>query len=231
MKSLIVIFVLFVCGFAQQPSQNNFTRTSSKALLFSFSGLSNLNANTFNNGIGGKLYVNDQIAIYAGLIMDYQKITTPINPDTNEIGYDGENSSLNIGVNGGFEWHPVNQKVSPYLGAGFLFSFGSQKQFEGNKWYRYDSGTKYKMIFETTGIYLFEIFATGGVEFFITKELSLSAEYHLGYNYLSNGESKIKYEIVQGESITPPTWPSKKNTRVSSFGFTTSGFLTLAVYF
>lgn len=232
MRTLIIILFLAIFANAQKVEQINFKKASNKALLFSFSGLSNLNANTFNQGVGAKIYLNENSAFYAGLQLNYQKTTTPANPDTNENAYDGQNTSFNLGINAGFEWHTLTAKrVSPYIGGGVMFSFGSSKQFDPNKWNKTNTGPIYRQIYETTGIFTFEIFGTGGVEFFITKEISLAAEYHLGYSYLSNGEDKVSYELVQGEDIYHPKGHSYKKSSVSKFGFSTNGSLTLAIYF
>jgi len=69
----------------------------------------------------------------------------------------------------------------------------------------------------------FGIYGILGAEFFITKELSLGAEYQLGYSVLSQ---------YNQESTTPPaaTVTTKEGT-INSAGIASTGYLTLSFYF
>ena len=67
-----------------------------------------------------------------------------------------------------------------------------------------------------------QVFGLAGVEFFLYKELSLSAEYQLGYMSTSRKDQEV---TVAGTTTTT------KIGSGSNLGITNSGVLTLAVYF
>ena len=122
-KVLLTAFALLVVAsvsFGQEvmPSLTG----GSKALLFSFGGLSNLGANNFNGGFGAKYYLSSSMAVRAGLQFASASTTTPANPAAGDVGVDGSTSSTTIGVGAAIELHLATARVSPYIGAGVGFS-------------------------------------------------------------------------------------------------------------
>jgi len=237
MKSVIIIILCVLTVsvlFGQETKEEVFFSRGSRALLFSFSGLSFLNADEFNGGIGGKYFLNDNVALRVGLNFDYSSTTTPANADTSQMGEDGSASSMEFGISAAVEWHLTRGRVSPYLGGGAMYSNRSTEQYSAAVWANNDPGPIYRTTFETTGISTIEVFGIAGVEVFITKGVSLAAEYHLRYRYASNGDNDRTVSVIHGElppGVTLPDFPTVEGNTVSHIGFTTGGALTLAVYF
>jgi hypothetical protein len=199
--------------------------TGSKALLFSFSGLSFLNANAFNGGIGGKYFLMENLALRGGLQFMSVSKSIPANPPVGVTGTDGSQSAFQLGINAAAEYHLSKARVSPYVGGGLLFSTTSTNNKTPVTGAAASVETKNarngENIDGTTylGGLSFGVSGLGGVEFFITNEISLAAEYQLGYTLLSRYSEKV----VNGLE----TKVGSKNT----IGITSTGALTLAVYF
>ena len=183
----------------------------SKAALFTFQGLATLGANAFNGGIGGKYYLIDMLALRGSLIFGLTDKVTPAPTG----GSQGDDNSWDIGLTVGGEYHLLKTRVSPYVGAeiGFVATQTSSKNLLNPQ------------TTITGGNFLFNIAALGGVEFFIIKELSLSAEYRLGYSLLSPYDTKAT--TASNPSVTVTT----KNGATSSIGIYSIGAFTLAFYF
>src|SRR5512135_61011 len=72
----------------------------SKAMVFSFSGLSNLSLNQFEGGIGGKYVLSNATVIRAGLQFAVAGSVIPASPPAGQTGTDGSASATKIGVSG-----------------------------------------------------------------------------------------------------------------------------------
>jgi hypothetical protein len=199
--------------------------TASKAVLFSFSGLSALGAGAYNGGIGAKYYLMDPLAIRASLAFGTASQTVASSLESG--GEDGENSGMLIGVSAGAEYHLTFDRVSPFFGGEINFSTQSTKSVAP-----INTANGPKVTSTNTGPILgytpgnnFSISGIGGVEFFITNEISLAAEYQLGWQLPMGYKAKVKSE---GATDTETTIEVEG---VSRFGITNSGTLTLAVYF
>jgi opacity protein-like surface antigen len=191
---------------------------NSKAMLFSFSGLSVLGAGAFNGGFGGKYFIMNSMALRGSLQFLTASQSTPANP----TGTDGSSSVTQLGLSAMAEYHLLKTRVSPYVGGGLSFSStsttdkavvngpGAQTTIKNGPVTL--GGVTY------SGGLNFGINALAGVEFFITKDISLAAEYMLGYSLFS------RYDLVAGATTT-------NEGSLSSFGISASGLLTLAFYF
>ncbi|MDR3609377.1 MAG: outer membrane beta-barrel protein [Ignavibacteriaceae bacterium] len=223
-KKIALILALFVCtSFAQEV--HSFVGYGSKAVLFEFSGLSNLGANNFDGGAGMKYFLTSQMALRGGLQVNVAGSTTPANPGTGDVGIDGSATSTTLGIEAALEYHLTTTRVTPYLGGGIGFS---------------STSTDYKpAVFGTAPLYQSEtknatgsgagttlnFFVLMGVEYFIVNEVSLGAEYRLGYDLLSPSDQE--YSSNRPGSVTVTT----KGTSSHSLYLSSAGFLTLAVYF
>lgn len=199
----------------------------STAVLFSFSGLANLGANAFDGGIGAKWYWSDEWALRGGLQFTTASQTLPANTPAGLSGADGSISALRIGVEAAAERHLTKSRVSPFVGGGIGFAITRtesknpvigvpQTTVKNNvggetvNGVHYDAGTS------------IGVFALGGVEFFVTKEVSLAAEYRLGFSSTGRADE---------ERSTGNTTITTHLGSASSFGISSAGSLTLAVYF
>jgi hypothetical protein len=208
---------------------------NSKAVLFSFNGLSTLGAGAFNGGIGGKYYLLDVLALRASL----QFLTASQTLVVAGMNTNGSSSATRFGLTAAAEYHLLKSRVSPYVGAGIDFSTTST-----NHKNPYAAGgaltTQVTIKNSSTGEVLnansytagatFGINGLGGIEFFITKELSLSAEYQLGYAYISQSD-EVRTTTTTTGGITSEITTTTPYGSTSQFGITSVGLLTLAVYF
>jgi outer membrane protein W len=202
----------------------------SKAVLFSFGGLSFLSAGTFDGGLGGRYYLSESMSVRAGIQFTSASQTTSANPGTIQVGADGRASATVMGLEGAAEWHMGKGRVMPYVGLGAAFSTTStdskpvivglppltQPETKNATGGLTVNGTTYR------GGTSFQIFGLAGVEFFLYKELSLAAEYQLGYTTTSRKDQ----EVTSGGTTT-----TTKVGSASNIGITNSGVLTLSVYF
>ncbi|MFZ1082168.1 MAG: outer membrane beta-barrel protein, partial [Candidatus Kryptoniota bacterium] len=90
----------------------------SKAFLFDFSGLSDLGANAYMGGIGGKYFLSNQVAVRAMLEFGLHDSTAK---ETEGANYTVDETMF--GIEGAIEYHlPISSRVSPYVGGGVYFT-------------------------------------------------------------------------------------------------------------
>jgi len=231
MRIFIIIILVLICSLAFAQENVTSVAEGSKAILFSFRGLDFLNANEFNGGVGGKYYIAKDLAVRVGLVLDSYTETTPSNADSTETGKDGEYSDFEFGISAAIEWHLTDKRVSPYLGGGISYTSFSSEQFPADRWNQNYTGLVVRRTTEVSGAGILAVFGIAGVEVFIMKEISLSAEYQFAYVSDSDGDVKFTDKAIQGEDPNLPRSETTKGSSKSSFGFRTAGFLTLAVYF
>ena len=192
----------------------------SKAVLFSFSGLSVLNAGSYKGGIGGKYFLMDPILLRASLAFG---MASQENPQ----GTYGSNSAMTFGISAGAEYHLAFARVSPFAGGVIGFSMTSTKIVDSSGGADRTQNNFPSTVFPA---YIpgkaFNIGGIGGIEFFITKELSLSAEYQLGWRLPIGYEQKVTSKTTAATTETTVKVPG-----LSEFGITNDGSLTLAIYF
>jgi len=230
MKRFFIILLVLLCSVAFAQEKVTSVAEGSKAILFSFSGLDNLNANAFNGGIGGKYFFAPDMAIRAGVLIESNSTEMPANADSTETGKAGEYSDFEFGINVALEWHLTDTRVSPYLGGGLSYSTFSSEYFPALTWPSAYTGPVVRTTTEVSGKGHFAVFGIAGVEVFLSKEVSLAAEYQLAYTSISAGETKVTDKVIQDQLSGYPRSETTKGNTTSSFGFMTAGFLTLAVY-
>ena len=189
----------------------------SKGMLFSFSGLSNLGAGTYEGGFGLKLYISDYMAVRGVVQLGLESTTTPANPGIGQTGTDGSSSDNTFGVGGAIEMHFTKSRVSPYMGAGILFATRSTEEKDAVIAPAIQTTVK-----NANGATSISIGVLLGVEYYVTNSVSLSAEYQLGFTSLSY---KDREETASNITVTT------KRGSGSAIGIGNSGLLTLAVYF
>jgi hypothetical protein len=198
---------------------------NSKAVLFSIGGLSNLGADAFNGGFGVKYFIAQSLALRGSLQFITASQSNPANPPAGTVGTDGSTSATQFGLTAAIEYHLTKTRVSPYVGGGLSFSTTSTT----NKSAVVGAGAQIITKNRTTGEFVgenpysggfgFGIDGLAGVEFFIAKEVSLAAEYQLGYALLS----RYNQEVVGGLTT--------KAGSLNTVGISSTGLLTLAFYF
>ncbi len=207
----------------------------SKAVLFSFSGLSILGANAFDGGIGAKYYFSDPLAVRAGIQFMTAGQGIAANPAATQQGTDGSISATRFGISAAAEYHLLKTRVSPYFGGGLGLTLTSTERKTAEVGNPPANQTITKNNFgvgaadgETIngntflGGTKFSIGAIGGVEFFIIKELSLSAEYQLGWSLTSRADEEVTTGSLTTKTKVGSTW---------QVGVAALGALTLAFYF
>ncbi|HEY6951171.1 MAG TPA: outer membrane beta-barrel protein [Bacteroidota bacterium] len=234
MKRLIVAAMTICLGASLSFGQDVVpgVGAGSKAMLFSFGGLSFLSAGSFDGGVGARYFLSDAMSVRAGLQFTAASQTFSANPGTGQAGADGSASATVIGLEGAAEWHMGKGRVIPYMGLGAGFSTTStdskptvtgvapltQSETKNSAGGLTVNGTGY------AGGTSIQVFALAGIEFFLYKEVSLSAEYQLGYMSTSR-----KDQVFSPGGGAPST--TTKVGSGSNIGITNSGLLTLAVYF
>jgi opacity protein-like surface antigen len=233
MKKIVVVVAALSLLAAVTQAQDVVPNVSggSKALLFSFNGLAYLGAGDFEGGLGAKYFLSSDLAVRAGLSFGTASQTIPTNPTPPSTGTDGSRSATMFGVAAGVEFHPGKGRVSPYFGAAAQFSTTSTeyKSAEVGNPPNPQTSVKNRTTGETingttyNGRTDISVYGIAGVEFFLYKELSIAAEYRLGF---TTGGLKDQEVDVPGY----PTVTSKSGS-TTAVGIESAGTLTLAVYF
>ncbi len=149
------------------------------------------------------------------------------NPGVGQVGTDGSRTATQFGLSAALQYYLLKTRVSPYVGGGAIFSTTSTTSKNAG------SVTPPAVFTQTTtnnslagelgyvaGMTI-GVAALVGVEFFMTKELSLGAEYQVGYSLTSRPDQEI---------ITGPTTTTTKTGSYSAINISTT-VLTLSVYF
>jgi len=233
MRNILVISLIFLCSivFAQDEPKTSIAG-GAKALIFEFDGLDNLSADSYEGGIGGKIFFSNSLALRIGFNFDRLSETEPANPDADEVGIDGEYVSTSFGLFAGIEIHTrIKSRVSPYFGGGLGFTRNSMEYKLPDIYPDVAGATSYRQINEQTGNYEFGIFGLVGAELFIIKEVSLSAEYNLTLGFYNDGDTKTTYVITAGDPGFVPADVTTKGNSGWLIGTNASGRLLLSIYF
>jgi opacity protein-like surface antigen len=223
-----IVILISVTGALEAQEQSKTVDGTNKALIFSFSGLTNLNLNSYEGGIGAKFFSEPNMAFRGGLQFANAGASIPANPPAGQTGKEGSQSAIQIGVSAAIEIHFSLSRISPYLGGGLGMMFTStesknavfgntvQTTTKNNRNGESISGTTY------FGGTTYRFFGMGGMEYFVSQNLSLSAEYRIGYSTTA----RYKEELITGNTTI-----SSDLGRTFSLGFSTGGSLAIAVYF
>jgi opacity protein-like surface antigen len=215
-----VICLLFVASMAQAAAVE--TTAGTKAMVFRFSGLSNLGLSGYsslldlgdldvpaNVGVGVRYYISDGLAIRPGLDIGMASTKTK-----GQGGFtDAKTSGSVIGLSVAVEKHlPGPASVSPYMGAGAGFMM-AKVTVEPSRFLPSDPGDELKTTDKAT---MFNVFGMLGFEWGFTESLTLGGEYRLGLNSASGSTE----EEMQSA-------PTIKSDEISGLGV---GFGTASVY-
>jgi opacity protein-like surface antigen len=230
MKKIAAIFAILVFVVSLSYGQDMVQTPSAgdKGVLFSFSGLANLGAGTYQGGFGAKYYLSDFMAIRGILQLALASQTIPANPAPGQASSNGSKSGNSFGVGGAIEVHLAKSRISPYIGGGILFSTTSTESKNAVVGAAVQGTTKNSLNGEIVngtsfqGGSTFMIGGIAGVEYSITNGVSLSAEYQIGFNSFSQKDE---------EQSAGATTTTRKGGSGSLIGISTAGSLILAVYF
>ena len=215
-KIFLFLIVILSFGIGQDFTKPDMIK-GSKAVLFEFNGLSFLNVGSYKGGFGAKYYIGPNRAVRGALLFNRYSVDIPWTSQTE--GNDGYEKATQFGIQAAAEIHVGSGRVDPYFGAGVEFIITRTKHADPSP----DPQTEYKN-FSLAGYSPgtgFHLFAIGGLEYFITKIISLSAEYQIGLEYLSMPDQETS---TSGQTI------STSGGSILEIGIQTAGFLTLAVY-
>jgi opacity protein-like surface antigen len=211
------VVVFFLTGSVAYAQVTPNLAAGTKAVLFEFSGLDMLRADEFEGGVGFKYFLDAQNALRFGLQFGTSTDTDAANPTAPDTGTDGTDKTTMWGLSLALERHLTSTRVSPYIGLGAGYSsetFESKSTETGSPPPTQSIGKGGE-----TG---FDIFALLGFEFFLTSDVSLGAEYRLGYRKTSDKDDESTFG---GTTTTVP------GNSGSEFGIESTGMFTLAVYF
>jgi hypothetical protein len=244
--------VCIVASFLLLPASMSFgddfttsVGAGSKAMLFNFSGLSVLGAQAFDGGLGAKYYLSDPLALRVSIPFAYTNESVRANA-ANQTA-DGSNSGVRVGLAAAAEYHFLKTRVSPYAGGGLGILYASTTEKRPTTSTTIGTTTTTTDIKEANnaagltvgsnffqGGTAFNAALLAGVEFFIVKEVSLSAEYQFGYGLTSQSDQKITTVVTTtagGVTSSNTNTVTTKEGALNQFGITAAGVLTLSVYF
>lgn len=221
--AILLLVLTFVASVSFAGDPKPLTRSGDKALLFDLGGLANLAAGNYGGGLGAKYYIASDLALRLSIGFTTSSQTDKNTQSPLPAGRLGESSrtTTEFSVAPAITYNLAKTStVVAYVGGMVSFSSGSDKR-EGNSGglgAGFDSGEEYSQSTTTFGVA-----GILGAEWFPWENISLSAEYHLGYSHSS---SEVK-------STTPPTTVTVDGPTTSGFGLgsaNTAAF-TLSFYF
>jgi hypothetical protein len=216
MKRTFLVSIIVLCLVSAAFAQRAEIGQGSKAVCFTFNGLSNLGLGTIQGGIGFKQWISNDKAVMPtflfGLNSTSNQAPTGMTSD--------KNSELTLGLRVNLEIHkPLSNSISPYFGFGIGYRTGSTTHKPSiptsNPTAGITSETK-----NTTSTFV--VGGLLGVEFFIRKNISLSGHYTFDFE---SGSNTQKTTLVSGAGIVQPP-DGKTSTTVLGFS-TTSVILSL----
>lgn len=145
-------------------------------------------------------------------------------PYDGDNGIDGKRKANRFGISAAVEFHFDTSRVNPYIGGGVGFAVTSTeyKSTADNLTNQFTVKNDEDGEFGYYGGTEFTIFGILGVEVFIIKNLSLAAEYRLGYASVSRKDE----EFTQGNTTV-----TNRQGSITGIGLESSGALILSVYF
>jgi hypothetical protein len=218
---IVALFLLIPASKSFGQDATSAAGAGSKALLFS---MVMLTPSAYNGGLGAKYYLADPFALRGSLQFGFADHKTP-----GVGGADDEEVSATVfGVSVGGEYHFMKTRVSPYAGLdlGVMTTSTDSKNtvppFADVK--NYANGVSIGGVAYQGGLN-FRAGLIAGVEFFVTNEVSLGAEYNLGYSMTS------LYDQKATTSGNPSITTTTKEGKINSIGINGTGAFTLAFYF
>jgi len=226
MKKILIVMIGILLLSNLSFGQTKFTPhvKGDGAMLFEFSGLGFLFADSYRGGFGYKKFLTPKTAVRGALSFHNSNETTTDFVPTGYVGADGFDKEFGVGLEVAGEMHKNMGKVDPYYGAGVDFSMTRTKFADPTSAPQGSTPTQteYKNIFGDGAATTFGAFALLGVEYAINSMLSLAVEYHLGFSSSSQPDMTV---------IDPSgTETVIEGGKYSYFGITSVGILTLAIY-
>jgi outer membrane protein W len=181
------------------------------------------------------LFLTDRMAVRVAAQFQYARDNGEAHPTGTDRGIDGYKSGTTFGLLAAVEYHLGKGRARPYVGAGALFSTTSTdyKPTVTGPAPLYQGETKNELGGYTLGGITFTPSTTFGVaglvgvEFFLYKELSLSAEYQIMFGMQSNKDQETN--SGQPGARTQTYYPTISSG--SKLGIFNEGSLILTVYF
>ena len=173
---LIVVMVQLIVFYSNGSSQSDSaTSHSSKAIMFSFSGLN------LGGCLSGKLWLKDDVAMRVDMTI-YYKSSIDDRPllDSSSSSSSNYDTRFDLSVNVEKHFHGV-LSVSPYIGMGI-----------GLSWEEYRDEDRFFK--ETTGriniTRTYEGIVFGGFEYWLSPTFSLSGEQSISFEYMNSNPYK-----------------------------------------
>ena len=212
LMAIVMLTSVVLAGEENTPK----TKSGDRAWLFNVEGLSNWGAGNYNGGVGGKMYISDGTAIrlslgFANSSTTRKNLRSPI-----PVGQTAEEKITGTS----FSVYPAilynlasSTTIVPYIGGQVGLTWGKvdidNPDFEANaKW--------------NTSSTTFGLAGLLGVEWFAWTNVSVGAEYRLGFSSTSS-----KSETTEG-GITSTT--NDFTSTNFSLGSASSTALTVSVY-
>lgn len=207
---LLAVALLLVAGVAHAGEIN--TVGGTKALIFGFSGLSNLGLSGHQGtyGIGARYYFQEQLAIVPGIQFGLSATTTKAQADDYS---DEKTGSATFGLSCAIEKHITGPKsVSPYVGVGACFSSSATATEPSIP----DNAPQNTLERTTVGEFSFGGFLMAGFQWSFAGPMTLGGEYRANLGF-SSGSTEREYVDA----------PKQKSNETSGFNI---GFSTASIF-
>jgi opacity protein-like surface antigen len=195
----ILAFVLTMAGPTSAAPID--TKAGTKAVVFQFSGLSNLGVSEYMGGIGMRYYIQDDLALRPGINIG---IGTAKDKQQDP---ERKTTDTTFGLNLTLEKHMAGAaSISPYIGARAGFDYSKDKNEQGD-----NESTDKRTGFGVAGVL--------GFEWGFTESLTLGGEYALG---VRSGSREVEVK-------TGSTTETTRDESSMDFGISTASvFLSVA---
>jgi len=169
-------------------------------------------------------YLKDNLALRLGLGVRSVSNSTIRKDSLNSafISFDSTYSRFDFSISGGIEKHVGDfRRLDPYFGAQLMLEFRGKEKYEWDEIRNESPTVSTSITNEKTveGGTNFGLLGIVGFNYFIAQNVSLGAEYNIGYTYLKTGGNYSEFRTE-----TPSSGSSTSTKKEGSLEYTNSGF-------
>jgi hypothetical protein len=201
-RSVLLVSILALMLAAPALAAPVTTDQGSKAVLFTFTGLSDMRVGTFGGGVGFRYYVQNDLALRPAVDFNLSSIK---DESQNANLTDHKTTDTDMGLSLAIEKHHSGpaSSVSPYMGVGAGFRVMHEKNEPSRAANNIPVGTVLKVTDSGMSV---SGFLLGGFEWGFADGMTLGGEYQVG---LSFGSSETKQDTQGQNNVTTTQTTSK----------------------
>jgi len=189
MKRAVLVLAALALLAGQLQAAPVSTDNGDKALVFTFSGLSNMSLGSYDGGVGLRYYIGDALALRPGINFG---MASGDDESKNGTDVEAESSSWSLRASVALEKHRAagSSSLSPYYGVGAALGAGHSES-ERRRTVLADSTLKEETASDSRNA---SVFLLAGFEWGFADGITLGGEYQFGARFFSS-ELELKNDV------------------------------------